>query len=160
MGGGNSAGRQGRSLIDSSDTVDIYASKYNERALSPTISWIEGLIKKDSNHFFDYAEVMGHLNLYIPRYGCDIVFAKSILLPNLIYNEEPTKLPKSLIVVLNSLYLTKKATVKLVDVEKDGCNLMFTVMIEQIVNGWAMTDACRYGLRNHTNVTESWLEPL
>jgi hypothetical protein len=59
MDGRNSAERQGRSLIDSSGTVDIYASKYNEHALNPTISWIEGLIKKDSNHFFDYAEVMG-----------------------------------------------------------------------------------------------------
>jgi hypothetical protein len=160
MGGGHSGGRQGRASIDTSDTIDVYASKYNERALTPTLQWIQCLINQNAEHFFDYGEVMAHLASYVPRYGCDIVFAKSVLLQKLDDLRGLAKVPESLVVVLNSLYLTKNGVIKLVDVTKDGPCLVFTVMLEQAIDGWTTTETVRYRLRNYSRLKDAWLEPL
>jgi hypothetical protein len=160
MGAHSSAPRHGRATVDTSDGVEVYARKYNERALMPTLRWIQSQVHSNPSHAFDYTEVMAHLGTYEPRYGCDIVFAKSALLPALEAQVRLAELPASLIVVLNSLYLTKNATVRLVDVQDDGWHLVFTAAFTRVEQGRETADSCQYRLRNYSTPGESWLELL
>jgi hypothetical protein len=139
--------------VDESDNSQTYADKYNARALEPMLEWIQSTVRSNRNRFFKYQEVIDQLNLYSPRHGCAIIFARLVLLPAVKLHAQISDLPESLIVILNTLHLVRGPETRLVEVAKDGPNLRFAV-----ANGTGGKDVCKYRLKSYLNLDQTWLE--
>jgi hypothetical protein len=158
MGPGHSrevSGRRdssGGSTVDESDDSKVYADKYNARALEPTLKWIQSKVVSNRQYSFQYDEVIDQLNLYSPRHGCAVIFARLVLLPAIKLHGQLSDVPESLIVVLNTLHLVRDADTHLVDLRRDGPHVLFVVA--------GATGVASYRLKNYLNLEQMWLEAL
>jgi hypothetical protein len=158
MGPGHSrevSGRRdssGGSVIDESDDSPTYADKYNARALEPMLKWIQSKVVSNRQHFFQYDEVIEQLNLYSPRHGCAVVFARLVLLPAIKLHGQLSDVPESLVVVLSTLHLVRDIDTRLVDVKREGPHVVFVV-----ADGAGVIS---YRLRNYLNLDQIGLEAL
>ncbi|MDR1255626.1 MAG: hypothetical protein LBJ94_01715 [Puniceicoccales bacterium] len=135
--------------------VRKYSEEYNGKALKPMLTWVNKRVK-DKEKMVQYAEVIAELEKFSPKYCCEMVFAKNVLLPEL--KDELPELPESLVVVLNTLHLVHQEGTQLVSVEKNGPNLSFTAEFKSWVDGKIVTDACSYKLRNYLSPEKTELE--
>jgi hypothetical protein len=141
--------------LDEADNSQTYADKYNARALEPMLVWIQSTVLSNRNRFFKYQEVIDQLNLYSPRHGCAIIFARMVLLPAVKLHAQISDLPESLIVILNTLHLVRGPETQLVEVSRDGPHLRFAV-----ADGTGAKDVCKYRLKNYRNLDQTWLEAV
>ncbi|MDR1413710.1 MAG: hypothetical protein LBI56_02100 [Puniceicoccales bacterium] len=134
-----------------------YSEEYNSRALAPMLAWVKKRAR-NSKSLVQYQEVFDELKKFSPKYFCDLVFAKNVLLLK-IANSLPN-LPKSLPVVLNTLHLMRPEGMSLVKVEEQASDLLFTVEFDFKNNGRIVTNSCFYKLHNYLHPTSTALEPL
>jgi hypothetical protein len=76
-----------------------------------------------------------------------------VFLPAVKLQAQISDLPESLIVILNTLHLVKGPETRLVEVVRDGPNLLFAV-----ANGTGGKDVCTYRLKSYFDLDQTWLE--
>ncbi|MDR0715236.1 MAG: hypothetical protein LBF25_00400 [Puniceicoccales bacterium] len=130
------------------EEVRQYSEKFNKEALKPMLDWVQ---KKTAtpDKIVQYEEVINELEKFSPKYCCEMVFCKNVLLHELEKAGVLPSLPPSLIVVLNTLHLVHSEGTRLVSVDKNGADVIFKAEFDSWVGGKIVTDTCKYRLHNY-----------
>ncbi|MDR0742695.1 MAG: hypothetical protein LBE98_04510 [Puniceicoccales bacterium] len=138
--------------------IQDYGEKYNGRALEPMLKWIEGFVKNP--RVVQYEEVTKKLESFSPKYNCEIDFCHGVLLPALEESGQLSKVPESLIVVLNTLHLIHPEGTRLLSVEKEGADLLFVAEFKSTVGGKVVPHAYSYRLHDYLSSETVRLESI
>jgi hypothetical protein len=138
-------------LVDPSEVKQL-SERYNISALGPMLAWVQK--RKASSEMVQYREVIDELNKFSPKYCCEMVFSRNILLPELEKNGTLPDLPESMVAVLYTLHLVHSEGTRLIDVKMESNDLIFEAEFDSRIGGKIVTDACKYKLCHYLSPAE------
>ncbi|MDR2779090.1 MAG: hypothetical protein LBB16_02270 [Puniceicoccales bacterium] len=148
---------RGLDWVDPS-VIEKCHKEYYERALGSMLQWVEGFVKNP--RIVQYEEVTEKLESFSPQYNCEIGFCHDVLLPALEKSGQLSKIPESLVVVLNTLHLIHPEGTRLVSVSKEKADLLFVAEFKSTVGDKIVPHAYSYRLRNYLSSKAVKLEPI
>ncbi|MDR1528527.1 MAG: hypothetical protein LBS22_03010 [Puniceicoccales bacterium] len=138
--------------------IRSYGEQYNSRALKPMLQWIEGFV--EDPRVVQYEEVTEKLDSFSPRYNCEVGFCHDVLLPALEKSGQLSKVPESLVIVLNTLHLIHPEGTRLLSVDKERADLLFVAEFKSTVEGKIVPHAYSYRLHNYLSSKAARLEAI
>ncbi|MDR1890581.1 MAG: hypothetical protein LBQ23_00140 [Puniceicoccales bacterium] len=133
-----------------------HAKKYSDGAIVPVLKWVEGFV--ENPRFVQYAEVAKKLRKLSPKYCSELTLCTKALFSELERSGKLSRLPESLIIVLNTLHLMHSGGTWLTSVEKEDQDLVFVAEFKDEDEGAPF--AHRYRLRNYLSSENVELEPI
>jgi hypothetical protein len=133
-----------------------HAKKYSDGAISPVLKWVEGFV--ENPRFVQYAEVAKKLGKLSPKYCDELTLCTKALFSALERSGKLSKLPESLIIVLNTLHLMHSGGTWLTSVEKEDQDLVFVAEFKDEDNDTPF--AHKYRLRNYLSSEDVELESI
>jgi hypothetical protein len=130
------------------DDVSRLSEQYNKNALEPMLAWIQKRTKS-SDEMVQYEEVIRELDKFSPKYCCEMVFCRNVLLPALEKNGTLGSVPISLVAILYTLDLVHSVGTRLVDIKRESNDLLLGAEFDSLIDDKIVSDTCDYRLVNY-----------